>query len=243
MMTTATLLAVTLAAWGWLLYQQQQMATLPMDEMWMPPSDWQWSSYDFTVVFLMWAVMMAAMMLPSALPMIKSYARVCRQRQLHEASYSALFSLAYLFIWFAFSIVLTLLQWQFHSLKWLSPMMDNRNPVLAAAIFITAGLYQLTPMKHNCLTLCQSPMGFLLNHWRNGYRGAISMGAQHGLYCLGCCWAQMLIMFAVGVMNIHAMVLITLFIVLEKNLPQKPLQPGKISGYLLCFWGLALLLE
>lgn len=214
-----------------------------MSEMWMPPSQyWQWTGNDFAIVYIMWAVMMAAMMLPSALPMIKSYSKVCRQRYHNETSYTAIFSLAYLLVWFSFSVLLTLLQWQFHSLGWLSPMMDNRNPILAAAIFVTAGLYQFTPLKQSCLSQCQSPFGFLLNHWRDGYRGAFYLGIQHGMYCLGCCWAQMLIMFALGVMNIHAMVLITLFIVLEKNLPPNPLQPGRISGYLLCFWGLSFLL-
>jgi len=218
------------------------MTTLPMSEMWMPPgSAAQWQISDFFIVYIMWAVMMAAMMLPSALAMIKAYSKVCQQRYGSDTPYTYLFSFAYLVVWFTFSIVLTLLQWQLHGLSWLSVMMENSNTQLAAGIFIVAGVYQFTMLKNACLRHCRLPISFLLNSWKNGKLGAFNMGAIYGNICVGCCWAQMMIMFAVGVMNLTAMILITLFILLEKSLPENKDFISKIAGVLLCFWGARLL--
>lgn len=193
------------------------------------------------VVYTMWAVMMAAMMLPSAIPMIKVFSKTCRQRYDSDMPYSMIFSMAYLMVWFAFSIVLTLLQWQLHGLQWLSKMMENSNTQFAAAIFIVAGVYQFTAIKNACLQHCRSPFSFLLNSWQNDKLGAFNMGIVHGSTCLGCCWAQMMIMFAVGVMNITAMILITLFILLEKGLPVNNDLIGRSAGILLCLWGTGIL--
>jgi predicted metal-binding membrane protein len=144
---------------------------------------------------------LAAMMLPSAIPMILALARICRQQNKAVHRLTGLFTSAYLGMWLLFSSVLTLLQWQMHGLAWLSPMMANQNPLLAAGILFLAGVYQFMPLKNACLTHCKTPMGFLLNEWQNGGKGAFKMGLKHGANCLGCCWAQMLIMFAVGVMK------------------------------------------
>lgn len=214
-----------------------------MSEMWMPPSDtkaWRWA--DFGLVYVMWTVMMAAMMLPSAMPMILVYATVCRQRYQAAQPYVFFFSSAYLLIWFSFSIVLTLLQWQLHGLQFLSPMMDNQNEFLAAVIFLLAGAYQFTPLKNKFLQSCRTPMGFLLTAWRDGSTGAFKMGLQHGGICLGCCWAQMMIMFAVGVMNVLAMVLITLLVLIEKTVPFNPRYFSSVVGILFLGWGGWLLL-
>lgn len=237
------LIAITLSAWGLLIYQHWQMRTLPMSQMWMPPnSAWQWQINDFVIVYLMWAVMMAAMMLPSALPMVQTFGKACQQRYGCDTPFSYLFSFGYLLVWFIFSIVITLLQWQLHCMQWLSGMMDNTNTLLAASIFIIAGIYQFTTLKNACLTHCRSPFSFLLNSWQMGKRGAFNMGIIHGSTCVGCCWAQMLIMFAIGVMNIAGMILITLFILLEKCLPVNELLFSKVSGALLCIWGILLIL-
>jgi len=214
-----------------------------MSEMWMPPhSARQWQLSDFSVVYTMWAVMMVAMMLPSAVPMIKAFNKSCRQRYGDDTSFSTLFSSAYLLIWFVFSIVLTLLQWQLHSLQWLSGMMENTNTFLTAGILTTAGVYQFTALKNACLQHCRSPFSFLLNAWQNGKWGAFNMGLIHGSTCVGCCWAQMLLMFAVGVMNITAMVLLTLFILLEKNFPANEPRFSQVTGVILCLWGGLILL-
>ena len=234
------LLAVVMAAWAYLFYQHWQMTTLPMSDMWMPPADissWQWM--DFGLVYMMWAVMMAAMMLPSAVPMFLVFARVCRQRyQVSHHHLNVLFVLAYLLVWLVFSMVMTWLQWQLHGLHFLSPLMENQNECLAGAIFIGAGIYQLTPWKNDFLQACRTPMGFLLTEWREGAKGVFFMGLKHGSICVGCCWAQMLIMFAVGVMNLLGMVLITLLVTLEKTLPGKSQLICSVGGGLLIGWGL-----
>jgi len=236
------LIIITLSAWGYMIYQHWQMTTLPMSEMWMPPnSTEQWQVSDFMIVYVMWAVMMAAMMLPSALAMIKAYSKACQQRYGSDTPYTYLFSLAYLLVWFNFSIALTLLQWQLHGLNWLSAMMENSNTLLAAGIFIVAGIYQFTALKNACLRHCRLPISFLLNSWKNGKSGAFNMGLIYGNTCLGCCWAQMMLMFAVGVMNLTAMILITVFILLEKSLPDNKDYISKAAGVLFCFWGARLL--
>jgi predicted metal-binding membrane protein len=140
-----------------------------------PNSPRQWQLTDFVVVYSMWAIMMAAMMLPSAVPMIKAFSKSCRQRYEDDMPFSILFSLAYLLVWLVFSVILTLLQWQLHGLQWLSGMMENSNAFLAAGILIMAGIYQFTALKNACLQHCRSPFSFLLNSWQNGRQGAFNM--------------------------------------------------------------------
>ena len=236
------LLTIIFFAWGYLFYQHWQMRSQSMAEMWMLPTEiFAWSYIDFSLVFLMWAVMMVAMMLPSALPMILAATRVYQQRKTAYYQLTFSFALAYLCVWFFFSALLTLLQWQMHGLAWLSPMMENRNPLLAAAILILAGIYQFLPIKNVCLRYCRTPMSFLLNEWRDGHLGAFTMGLKHGGACLGCCWAQMLIMFAVGVMNLLGMALITLIVLLEKLAPMDPKYISRIGGFAFITWGIGFL--
>jgi predicted metal-binding membrane protein len=239
----ATVLAVIFAAWGYLFYQHAQMASQEMSSMWMPPSEpMAWRFMDFSLVYFMWAVMMAAMMLPSAIPMILAFARVCRQQNKAHFRLAGLFTSAYFGIWLLFSSVLTLLQWQMHGLAWLSPMMENQNSLFAAGILFLASFYQFMPIKNACLTHCQSPMGFLLNEWQDGPTGAVNMGLKHGANCLGCCWAQMLIMFAVGVMNLLGMALITLLVIVEKSMPLESTVICKAAGAVFLVWGIFLLI-
>ncbi len=236
-------LALTFSAWAYLFYQQQQMASQAMSSLWMPPSELlAWRFIDFALVYYMWAVMMAAMMLPSAIPMILAFARVCRQQNKAPGKLTYLFILAYLGIWLVFSIVLTLLQWQMHGLAWLSPMMDNQHSLSAVGILFLAGFYQFMPIKNACLTHCKTPMGFLLNKWQDGPAGAFKMGVEHGVNCLGCCWTQMLIMFVVGVMSLLGMALITLLVIAEKTLPLESELICKAVGVAFFGWGAFLLI-
>ena len=232
-----TLTSVILAAWSAVFYQHWYMTHTPMAKMWMPPSTLSaWSVFDFGVIFLMWTVMMTAMMLPSSIPMLLAFSRICKQRKQSVYYLSFIFILAYLSIWFLFSAFLTLLQWQLHGLLWLSPMMDNSNRYLAAAIFAAAAIYQFLPLKNACLKYCQSPLGFLLNNWRNSVPGVYGMGMRHGLICLGCCWAEMMVMFAVGVMNISGMIMITLLTTLEKLSPLKTTTSSYAGGVVFLCW-------
>lgn len=243
LMVLLSLLTVIFVSWFYLFYQQWQMNSLPMSDMWMPPSETSaWQRMDFGLVYVMWAVMMAAMMLPSALPMILVYAKICKQRQLTSPVLVFLFVLAYLLVWLIFSIVLTLLQWQMHGLHFLTPMMDNQHEGMAIVIFLLAGIYQFTPLKDMFLQNCRSPMGFLLTEWRDGAKGSFYMGLKHGGMCLGCCWLQMLIMFAVGVMNLLAMVLITLLVLIEKLAPVNNQWIRRAVGVLFMAWGMWLFL-
>lgn len=236
-MLFAGLLAVILLAWACVFWQHRYMTATPMTEMWMPPSAASaWSAFDFGIVFLMWAIMMTAMMLPSAYPTVKVFSVICRKREQSSDLMPSLFVLGYLGIWFLFSAVLTLLQWQMHGLLWLTPMMDNNNRSLAAGILLLAGLYQFSPIKNACLSHCQNPAGFLMNHWRDGSLGAYRMGTQHGTLCLGCCWAEMLVMFSVGLMNITGMLVLTLVITLEKLSPLDTSKTAKIGGWVFFAW-------
>jgi predicted metal-binding membrane protein len=238
------LLMVIFLAWSYLFYQHWQMNAQSMADMWMPPAEiYAWSYLDFSLVFVMWAIMMAAMMLPSAIPMILAVARVNHQRKIKFYQLTFIFTLAYLCVWFLFSGLLTLLQWQMHGLDWLSPMMENQNPLLAAGILILAGIYQFLSIKNACLRHCRMPMSFLLNEWQDGHLGIFSMGLNHGTTCLGCCWAQMLIMFAVGVMNLFGMALITLIVLFEKLGPIDPNYISRIGGFAFVLWGIYFLVR
>jgi len=237
-----SLLAIIIFAWAYLIYQHWQMTSLPMSEMWMPPSEASaWKPLDFSLVYLMWAAMMTAMMLPSAVPMILAFSQVAKRRYPAPQKFTPLFASSYLLVWLLFSIGMTLLQWQLHGLQVISPMMDTESSLLSAVIFLGAGIYQLTPLKTRFLGYCQSPAGFLLNEWRDGLRGAFQMGLKHGSTCVGCCWVQMLIMFAVGVMNLLGMALITLLILLEKVVPDRNMLIPRSGGLMLMGWGVWLL--
>ena len=231
--------ALIAGAWAYLFYQSWQMAHLPMSQMWMPPSQLvAWPLPELLWVFAMWAIMMAAMMLPSVVPMLNAFSRYCRRDPATGPWHSICFGSGYLVVWIGFSAILTAVQWLFHGLAWLSPMMENKQAYLASAIFIMAGIYQFSSFKNACLQHCRTPFGYLLNEWRPGKTGALQMGFRHGLNCLGCCWAEMLIMFAVGVMNMAAMLLITLWVIIEKWATIKASKLSYASGVFFLVWGI-----
>ena len=166
----------------------------------------------------MWAVMMAGMMLPGAAPMILLFATIeRRQREAGEtASSTAVFGLGYVIAWTGFSLGATALQWALHEAALLTPMMASSSTTFAGLLFIAAGLYQWTALKHACLRHCRSPLHFIVQHWRDGRSGALRMGLIHGLYCVGCCWVLMGLLFAGGVMNLVWIAAIALFVLAEK---------------------------
>ena len=182
--------------------------------------------------------MMAGMMLPSAAPTLLVYGMVARRDDAAAAPLRIhVFGGGYLVVWTAFSAVATVAQRAFTSAGVLSPMMEVRTPLVAGALLVVAGLYQLTPLKRACLSACQSPAAFLVKHWRAGRAGAFRMGIVHGWYCLGCCWALMLLLFAGGVMNLAVIVGLTAFLLAEKLMPPIA-QGGRFSGALLVAFGL-----
>ena len=170
----------------------------------------------------MWWVMMAGMMLPSALPMTLTFATVNRRRRELDTPYvpTAVFVTGYLLAWGGLSIAATAAQRALEHAALLSPEMRLVSPFAGGLVFIAAGLYQLTPFKHACLRRCRSPLAFVLEHWQEGTAGALRMGAVHGAYCLGCCALLMALLFVGGVMNIVWAAAIAAWVVLEKVLPR-----------------------
>jgi predicted metal-binding membrane protein len=168
-----------------------------------------WDLRHLVLLWVMWAVMMTGMMLPSATPMIV----------LVGGRRGYLVALGYVFVWTVFSFGATAVQWLLMRLMILTPMMVVSGPFASAALLAIAGVYQLTPLKHACLTTCQSPMSFLARRWRSGTLGAFRMGVDDGVYCVGCCWALMVLLFAGGVMNLVVIAALTVFVAFEKLVP------------------------
>ena len=238
----AVLAMVCGLAWVYLLNMAWGMQHMDVGaSMVIMPRMVSWQPVDLALVLAMWTIMMVAMMLPSATPMILLFAAVSRQRaQARTALDVAAFVAAYIATWTAFSVVATLLQWGLLEATLVSPMMDASSPMLGGVLLIAAGVYQFTPQKDACLSKCQSPLIFLSAHWRRGARGAFVMGAQHGLYCLGCCWLLMLLLFVLGVMNLVWVALLSAFVLLEKTLSDATWF-RRLAGFVFIVWGIALL--
>ncbi len=184
------------------------------------------------LLFLMWAVMMVAMMLPSAMPMILLHAAVTRKTRNGRslAASISVFVAGYIVTWTLFSIAATLIQSYLEHLALLSPMMVGNSVLLGGLILVAAGVYQMTPAKDVCLTHCRTPFAFVAAHWRPGMGGAFRMGFHHGLFCVGCCWVLMALLFVGGVMNLLWVAAIAGFILLEKIAPLGARLGRVISG-------------
>ena len=240
---TISLIGMTVLAWIYLIQMAREMS-IPGSCCLLPPHIHGWSAGYFGMMFFMWAVMMVGMMVPSAAPMILIYAAVARKAQQQGTSIAstAAFTAGYIFMWTVFSFVATIAQWQLDKVALLSPMMVSNSPKLGAGLLIAAGIYQWLPIKNSCLTRCRSPFHFISNHWRSGNLGAVLMGISHGAYCIGCCWAIMLLLFIGGVMNILWIAAITVFVLLEKILPLGD-RGGKLSGILMIILGMVMFLK
>jgi predicted metal-binding membrane protein len=228
---------IALIGWGYLFYEGWAMQHMDLVAMAMP-STGAWGLMDLLVVFAMWAVMMVAMMVPSATPMLLTFATIARSRRAKGRAFVALwvFLAGYLVLWTAFSLAATLAQWGLHSLALISPMMVGTSPVLGSVLLIVAGIYQWTPFKQACLRHCRTPLQFLLTSWQDGAAGAFLIGLRHGAYCLGCCWLLMAVLFAVGVMNLAWIAAISVFVLLEKTIP-RGLWVAKLAGLALMGFG------
>lgn len=232
----ALLVAVIAASWAYLLagagmdmsaldMTRMSRTAAPMGDM-APTASWS-TGYSL-MMFIMWWVMMIAMMLPSASPMILLFAAVNgRQRQAGNRHVPTTnFALGYVLAWAGFSLAATALQGGLAHAGLMAPWMVINHQLTAAAVLLAAGLYQLTPLKRTCLRHCRQPVMYLATHWRPGKRGALIMGLEHGAYCLGCCWFLMLLLFFGGVMNLYWIIGLALLVLLEKTLPA-----GRWLGY------------
>ena len=243
-LTLAGLAGIVALAWLYLFRLSQEMES--MAAMGMAHVE-AWTLADAALTTTMWAVMMAAMMLPGATPMLLVFTTVNSKRRADHSVGGApplvstgLFTLGYLLVWGGFSLAAATAQWGLQAAALLTDDAWTVMPVVGAAVLIAAGVYQLTPLKYACLARCQTPLGFLLSEWRDGDLGALVMGLRHGLFCLGCCWVLMALLFVGGVMNLAWVAAITAFVLLEKLLPA-----GRaiswITGLGLILWGIVTL--
>jgi predicted metal-binding membrane protein len=228
----SALAVLTLLAWLWvLLGAGTGMSTIAMSTWQFPPPrpammmSGDWSPAYWLTMLLMWWVMMIAMMVPSAAPVILLYARVFRHGQARgnvpgAVAPTAVFAAGYLACWFGFSALATALQFALERSGLVDGMMMwSTDRWLTAGLLVGAGLYQLSPLKTACLAQCRSPAEFLARHWRPGRRGAFRSGVVHGAYCLGCCWALMLLLFAAGIMNLVWIAGLSILVLIEKLAP------------------------
>lgn len=235
------LAAIAALAWFYLFLAAADMtaAMAGMDRaMVMPPR----STVELLLLFAMWWVMMVGMMLPGVAPVILTFATVNRNRRARGEPYvpAALFIAGYLLAWGGFSLAATLTQEVLERTNLLSPMdMTTNSRLLGGFLFLVAGLYQFTPVKLACLRFCRSPLDFVVNHWRDGPGGALLMGLTHGLYCLGCCWILMLLLFVGGAMNLLWVAALAIVVLIEK-LTAGP-WIGRAGGLLLVAYGAWLL--
>lgn len=207
------------AALAWVLTLMHANGMHAMDGMDMEPQGW--SVARVAELFGMWLAMMSAMMLPATFPMTNAFAAINQRRRERETPYvaTAFFVAGYLIAWAAFSALAVLVQWGLESAGLLNEMMAATSTTLSGVLFLVAGLYQWTPLKEVCLARCRSPVGFVLTEWRDGPLGAIVMGLRHGMFCVGCCAALMLLLFAVAVMNLLWVAALCVLVMAEKLLP------------------------
>jgi predicted metal-binding membrane protein len=211
------LAAVIVLCWAWIVPMARDMyGAMTGPARWMMTSTWD--TPHVALLWAMWSVMMAGMMLPSAAPMLLLYGGLERRRQ-GPASRVYVLGSGYVLAWLVFSVGATLLQLLLRRTWLLTPMMRLSSPIAMAAVLLIAGLYQLTGAKTACLQVCRSPLALLTRHWHPGTIGALGMGLEQGVYCLGCCWALMLLLFVGGVMNLALIAALTVVVLAEKIAP------------------------
>lgn len=203
-----------------------------------------WSGADWLKMMAMWAIMMIAMMVPTAIRAILVFQRIGEQALSRGGNRVSpwWFTLGYIIIWSSFGIAATTLQWALDEAMMLSPMLIATSWYLGALLLLLAGVWQISPWKQACLKQCQSPAMFIARHFRRGPGGAIHIGLMHGAYCIGCCWAIMTLLFLGGVMNVAWIAIITLFILAEKLLPPT-LGLSRVSGWLMIVTALGFLVN
>jgi predicted metal-binding membrane protein len=245
----AALVAVIVVSWIWIALgagtgmsavAMTQMAGMPDMDMMMDRAVWTPGYAALTLA--MWWVMMVAMMLPSAAPMLLLFARANRAQKARERPYVAtgIFAAGYLAAWGGFSALAAGLQWGLEQIDLLGPMMTATSYWLGGAILLAAGLWQLTPIKGVCLRHCRSPLSFIAQKWRPGRFGAFRMGLEHGTFCLGCCWFLMGLLFFGGIMNLFWIAGLAGFVLLEKTVPMGHWL-ARIAGVGLVAFGVAML--
>lgn len=238
----AALAMIAGVAWIYLIHEARNMTVTGVCEcLGMPMSGsmrGDWSAGSLLPLFLMWAGMMVAMMLPSAMPMILTFAAVSRNRRQQERPYVpvTIFVSGYVAVWTVFSVLAALAQWLLHRQALLSAAMITTSAWLGGILLLAAGIFQFTPLKRVCLAHCRAPFEFIMTRWLEGAGGAFRMGLEHGLFCTGCCWALMSLLFVAGVMNILWIAALSFLVGLEKLVP-RGLWLSRATGAALALWG------
>ena len=245
LMMVAGLVATIALAWLYLLRIASQMTAMSVEMQMhaaMGMADMRaWGLTDWVGLFAMWSVMMTAMMLPSAAPVVLLVLGVYRRRKDPAARLSSTFFVAgYLIVWMAFSVAVSLLQIVLHRRAVLAADMRLTPTMVSAVVLLLAGIYQWLPIKNSCLVRCRSPLGFLTHYWREGLLGGLEMGIRHGTLCVGCCWLLMALLFVVGIMNMMWVAVLTAIVFIEKLVPRGDLF-GRVAGIGLAAWGTYLL--
>jgi len=233
----AALVVITGLSWVYLVFLSVRMSE--MGSPFAMPTTSAWTGQQLLLMWTMWTVMMAGMMLPSAAPMISVYSTTIRSGTPSLHGSTALFIVGYLATWSGFAVLATGAQWALHDAALVSPMGASTSRWLGGALLLVAGVYQFTATKDVCLRQCRTPLGFLLNQWRGGGRGALVMGLRHGAVCVGCCWALMAVLFVLGVMNLWWIALVAAVVLVEKLVPSQVIT--RVLGGALVVWGAALL--
>lgn len=231
---------LTLLAWSYLVITgTSRHVDMPMSL----PASGEWGLDMAAISALMWCVMMVAMMLPSASPMILTYTRVHQQRMAHGRAIAPTwcFIAGYLATWMGFGLLAAATQWGLQQSTLISSTMGKAGPSLGGGLLILAGSFQFSQLKRACLSKCRSPLSFLMTEWRDGTAGALTMGIRHGAYCIGCCWALMLLMFVGGVMSLAWMAALALLFLMEKLVPHAH-HVSRLIGGLLIAAGLGILI-
>ena len=235
--------AIAALAWAYMAYLALNMPGMEipagMGMSMVMPNMQAWGALDWGSMFLMWAVMMVAMMVPTAAPMILVFTTVNRKRREQQQPYvpTGIFVLGYALIWTCFAVVATVGNWALHTHALLSSMMGaSTSSYLGGALLLAAGVFQWTPLKYACLSHCRGPINFLMTEWREGAKGALRMGLKHGAFCLCCCGTLMGILFVLGVMNLVWVGALAGFVLLEKVVPFGHWL-SRASGVALAVWG------
>jgi predicted metal-binding membrane protein len=237
----AALAAIIAAAWVYMVHEARVLTVTGVCECFSMEMGSGGNSAAGTMLplFFMWAGMMVAMMLPSATPMILTFATVSRKRRQQQRPYVpvTIFVAGYVVVWTGFSFVAAAAQWFLHRKALLSPAMASQSAIFAGLLLLAAGIFQFAPLKHACLRQCRAPFEFIMTRWREGAGGAFRMGLEHGLFCAGCCWALMGLLFVAGVMNILWIAALSVLVGLEKLLPRGGFWLSSATGAILTLWG------
>ena len=241
------LAGLAVAGWAVVIWQSETMAT-DHSSMGMEKDMMAMGGIDLTMgmaapLFLaMWVAMMVGMMFPAAAPMILAFERSQSRKRAEGALFTPtwIFVAPYVVVWLFFGLLGYGLAVIFEGLAGDSAWAADDMSRVAGGFLIAAGLYQLSPLKRVCLSRCRSPLSFMLSYWRDGRRGAFSMGLRHGLYCLGCCWVLFLLLFPIGVLNVAAMVAVAALVFAEKTLPGGDRLASAAAGILVVYGSLAM---